>query len=172
MDDDAGIQRAFLVDRHDLMAYLRALCRSEAEAEDLFQDTWLALTDALREGRPVAHVPAWSRTVARRLWLKRIRALRRERPGDEAIATALAEVLDAHPADEDRTRMVDALRACLGRLERGTMSLLDRRYGDDLPMTDLAEELGISMDNLCVRLSRARRRLRACIERRLAESAP
>lgn len=168
MNDHDRVNRTFLVDRHDLMAYIRALCWAEDDAEDIFQDTWMALNQAVGRGEDISNVAAWSRTVARRLWLRGRRSQRRERPDDLAVAEAIDAVFTAHPTEpEVHSRLVDALRACLARAEAGVLRLIDRRYGEGVEVADLAAEAGTSVDTMCMRLSRLRRRLRLCIERRL-----
>nr|MBA3710260.1 sigma-70 family RNA polymerase sigma factor [Planctomycetota bacterium] len=60
----------FLAHRHDLQAFLLSMTRDRPLAEDILQDVWVKLAQAVNEGTRVDNVPAWCRTVAKHAILR------------------------------------------------------------------------------------------------------
>ena len=87
---------------------------------------------------------------------------------DEALLNDLAE--RPQPDDDDESLQI-ALRQCLAALPDGLRLLLSRRYDSGHSIREIAHRLGKSEAAMKVALSRLRKQLMQCIERRLAESA-
>jgi len=150
-----------------LFAYALALVRSRTVAEDLFQDTYVALTRAVERGDVIADLPAWCRGVARNL------ALRHWQERQRLAHLPTTELLDqidrafSEEADEDEALM-KALASCRGSLGASAISLLDLKYVRDLPMRSIAEQTRRSERAVITALARIRQRLMDCITTRLA----
>lgn len=142
--------------------YLRERGLSHADAEDLAQETILATYGNL-DGIEPGSLHAWVRTVARN---KHVDLVRRQAwfvpvpsipestgPDDGPLAAALAAA--------DR----DDLRRFLLRLSPGDRRLIELRYLDDRSVEEVAAALGRPVNTVKVGLFRARKRLRAHIER-------
>jgi RNA polymerase sigma-70 factor (ECF subfamily) len=86
----AGDLAAFdrLYERYEgpLFGFLRAQLRDEAEAEDVLQETFLALIRARGQGAEVRTFKAWLYEVARHLVLNRVRSRTRAQRALEAAA--------------------------------------------------------------------------------------
>jgi RNA polymerase sigma-70 factor (ECF subfamily) len=64
---------------------------------------------------------------------------------------------------------VEALQKCLEQLPDKDRKLLQQIYWDEVPIQDMAQELGIMTQSLYNRLSRMRQRLAQCVEKRCVE---
>lgn len=170
MTDLRSASAAFLAERHELLAYLQALCGDAQQAEDVLQDVWVALAEAVQAGQEIRSVPAWCRTVARHTFLRHRRAARRERADDEVVMAALERVFAATARSEGEwTRHLAALRRCLEAVGAAAQRLLARRYLDGVTTGTLAAEEAIAEEAVLMRLSRVRAKLRRCVDGRLVE---
>lgn len=162
----------FLAGRDVLFAYLLALVRSRAVAEDLFQDVYLALAAAAERGEDIADLPAWCRGVARNLALRHWREQRRTRaaPSEELVAAIDASFAEDDGGADDEA-LHRALAACRQALPERTAALLDLRYVHGLDLEAIAARTGRSAHALAVSIARVKRILMSCIRARLAEAA-
>jgi RNA polymerase sigma factor (sigma-70 family) len=108
------------------------------EAEDCFQETFIAALRAYPRLRPDSNLRAWVLTIAHRKSLDAHRArARRAVPVGDAIETdgRAAE----HPAGRD-----ESLWEAVGRLPARQRSAVVLRYVADLPHRDIAVAIGCS----------------------------
>jgi RNA polymerase sigma-70 factor (ECF subfamily) len=144
-------------------AGVRALCLREARrvlgpttttADDAAQEAairaWRQRARCRTPGRP----HPWIAAIARREAL-RILAQRRDQPMAEPPESAA----DEPSPDVDLDDSLD-LRRALRRLDGQDRRLLIGHYWQDLPNSELAQQLGVAEVTVRVRLHRARRRLR------------
>lgn len=156
-----------------LYAFIRALVWDAGEADDILQETNLALWkkadefDASREFMPWAMQFAKLQVMA---WLKRQRAQRRVR-GWAIFNDRLVERLAAEAADGENVfeRRLLALAACLQKLPAVQRDLVARRYEPGATVNQMASGLRITPKALSDRLRRIRITLMACVEKSLAE---
>jgi RNA polymerase sigma-70 factor (ECF subfamily) len=143
--------------------YLRFLGADPITADDLTQDTFVAVW-----GKPLvrfghAGACAYLRRTARNLWLKS-----RARRAAPAVDSATAELAyEWFRRDDGGEATLAALRACLEVLTPAARRALDLRYVERLERTAIALRLELSEDGVKSLLQRSYARLRACIERRL-----
>jgi RNA polymerase sigma factor (sigma-70 family) len=71
-----------------LYRYLLRLVREPAEAEDLFQQTWLRVAEKIRQYDPRRNFEAWLFTLARNLAIDHLRRIRPESLDQPAADTA------------------------------------------------------------------------------------
>lgn len=170
----AGDQAAFadLVRRHQrpLFGYLGRMGLSQAEAEEIAQDTFVRAWQALPRfdvGR--AAFSTWLYTIARRLALNLLDsgARRRETSRDAADlesddGTAVGIDVDAEgpPGALARRQQRAWLQAGLHALPLADRSVLALAYVHDLGLAELAAVEGLSQAAAKARLHRARQRLR------------
>jgi RNA polymerase sigma-70 factor, ECF subfamily len=149
-----------------LLAYLVALLGDLHEARNVLQDTNLELwrkSEDFVEGTDFA---AWSRKVAHFKVLAHLRDKRRDRLlFDEALLQQIAE--RPQPTDDDDSLHV-ALRHCLAALPDRVRLLISQRYSSGQSIRELARVVGKSEAAVKVSLSRIRKHLMHCIERRMA----
>ena len=148
--------------------YLRFLGCEPGDADDLTQETFLAVVD-----RPVHRfgeggARAYLRTVARNFFLK-LDANRHRTPS--AVELNLAEqAFDWYRGEDEGKTTLAALRSCLPTLSVKGRRALTHRYADDLGRGAIAERMGLSAHGVKSLLQRSYAKLRACMERRLRDA--
>ena len=156
---------ARLVREHQsgLWRYLRVLGCPAAEAEDLTQETFLAvLTKPFQDYNRQA-TAAYLRQVARNLFISSRRRAVSAVELDEADAAWLRWA-----AKDDGAELMDALRNCLESLTERVRQGLDLRFARGQSRTEIAAALGMSENGAKNLLQRAKQHLRECVERVLA----
>lgn len=147
--------------------YLRLLGADEALADDLTQDTFIAVLRKPFEQRGGDATAAYLRTVARNLYLK---TLRRDALASAARDADEADAIWASDDGEDNAQpYLDALRACLETLEEHMRQALAMRYRDNASREAIAQALDMPENSARNLMQRAKERLRDCITRRLKD---
>jgi RNA polymerase sigma-70 factor (ECF subfamily) len=169
-DPLADASASFLAGRDGLLAFVRSQVRDPGEADDLLQEVWVELAEALGAGQAVEAPVAWCRTVLRNRIVDRWR--RRGRQPD-AVDLRLLDLAAAACAEHDaaadlRADRLEALRRCLAAVQQRPRRLLDLCYRQGLSAAEAAQRTGSTAEAVLMALSRARRALGQCIERRLA----
>lgn len=166
-DKRRTVMKLALEHRAQLWGFLVGLTKNPAKAEDLFQNTYLILCEKWEQYRPGTNFLAWARQIARYEFLASVD------PDRRPFVTAEMEVLEsAMRAAESEggapSIRCEALRLCLDQLPQARgRRVLELRYGAGLAGEKVAEELGLSLNALYTLLSRVRRLLQECIERRV-----
>ena len=165
--DRRDVMRLALEHRARLWGFLMALTKDPLHAEELFQNTYLVLCEKWNQYQPGTNFLAWARQIARFEFLASVDPERRP------FVTAEMNVLEAamstnEAVDESPSPRREALRRCLeGMPQAKGRRVLELRYGEGLPGEKVAEQVGLSLNALYTLLSRVRRSLQECIERRL-----
>jgi len=163
---DSAISRALLENRDSLLGYIRVLVRDWSLAEELFQEIALVI---LQKTDEVRNFGAWSREIARRHVLdhwKKSSSRRQRLLSAEALETL--ETAYTRHDEEAREAKLEAQRrlgACLDGLPPHLRKIVDLRYGEDLPLQEIADRLRQSAGAVQVALSRIRMRLADCARR-------
>jgi RNA polymerase sigma-70 factor (ECF subfamily) len=147
------------------------MCKNPHDADDVLQDTLLAIATHLPEFEGRSSLSSWVFALTRSACARRRRGLKNmPHASDEGI-----ERLDEGPSPEERTADRELARA----LERALRTLSDEhrevillRDVEGLTAPDVAEALGISVDAVKSRLHRAREALRAALRPLLEPSMP
>lgn len=160
------VSEHFAALRHPVYCYLVRVCGSEAEAEELTQETFLRLYSHLQEGRQIENVRSWVFKVGRNLALTRVREGFARRTVDIFAASDVPsseisseEMLIEQERDE---RFGLALRE-LTDLQRQCLHL----RGEGLRYREIAEILSISIDSVADALQRAINRVRRAVHEQL-----
>ena len=162
--DVGAIQREvtaiFDAQRKPVLRHLLAMGLPVADGEDVLQDTFLALFDHLRRGRPRTNLRGWVFRTAHNLGLKRRTAIHAARKSGGACRDADLAV-DARPDPEQGlserqryARMCAALRA-LPERDRFCLSL----RAEGLRYREIAQALGISLGSVANSIRRSSERL-------------
>jgi RNA polymerase sigma-70 factor (ECF subfamily) len=165
---------ASLVRQHQagVWRYVRFLGADTTEADDLTQETFLALARGGFVERDELQTAGYVRVVARNQLL----ALRRKQ--NREIDTVGLEAADsvwaaAAGPDGSLTNYLDALRDCVDQLEGRARQAVDLHYHDHAGREAIATQLGMQADGVKTLLRRTRELLRECIERKIkTESTP
>lgn len=167
MTESPPLDVAALVRTHQVgvWRYLRFLGSDPAEAEDLCQETFLAVFRRPFEAAEPGATAAYLRRVARNLFLKRRRSAERQPrvEGQEQLDALWVEVA----GEDDGQDYVDALRDCLASVAGRARQCLELRYGAGRSRGEIAAELGVGEDAVKSMLRRTRASLRSCIAGRM-----
>jgi RNA polymerase sigma-70 factor (ECF subfamily) len=163
----AAFDLAGMIRQHQagVWRYLRVLGCDPAEADDLTQDTFLAVLQKPFSDYNPAATAAYLRKVARNLFLT---ARRRAVP---VVPVAEIEQLDAAwqrwAGDDGGQALLAALEACLQTLAERTRRALDLRFREQMSRSRIASSIGLSEDGAKNLLQRAKQHLRECVERKM-----
>jgi RNA polymerase sigma-70 factor (ECF subfamily) len=159
--------RDFQRDRLRLIAYIRALVGDPDLTEDLFQEVSVVVLQKADEFRTGGDLSAWCRGIARNLVLRERERARRLRPFAD---DRLVDLVDASFAENEDRELLDQkrslLRLCLDLLAGTARELVDRRYVDGLSLREIAGRAERTEAAVQVSLSRIRKWLSDCVERR------
>ena len=158
----SGDRSAFdaLIDVHgrSVLRYLQHICGSQADAEDLAQETLYQAYRRLSTFQDGTNFRSWLLTIAYHNWVH----TKRKRQSTEQTTAAL----DSMPAPAQESSLAqnsetyEAIHACLARLpeEQRTVALL--RFGDGLSHAEIAKITQADPATVRWRLFRARQTLR------------
>ena len=161
---------ASLVREHqgDVWRYLRYLGAAADDADDLAQETFLAVARSPLELRSRAETAAYLRTAARNQFLI-LRRKQGRQVGTVELAAAEEVWATCHP-DGNSNALLDALTQCCETLAGRGQEAVNKFYREGLSRERLAEAMGMTVDGVKTLLRRTRDALRQCIERRLHRS--
>ena len=140
----------------------RLYCSDPDDRQDLFQEIVLQLWRAYPryEARPEAKLSTWLYRIALNVAISNLRQ-RTRRPApvgldDEALAVAQAP--DAGPDADDRATLYRAI-ARLSEVDKAFVLL----YLEDRPYDEMADILGITQNNVRVKMHRVQEKLRSLL---------
>jgi RNA polymerase sigma-70 factor (ECF subfamily) len=167
-----NLSGTFLANRHRLMAFILGLTRDPGTAEDVLQETWMKLAEAAERGTPIEDPLSWCRTVAKNFVLMR---WRRERSAKVVIDSRLVDLAETAFREQDGAADAwdahrRALMACVKELPDRSRRMLSLRYEHGLPVSGVARQMRKSYDAVMMALSRLRRALAGCVQRKLTAS--
>lgn len=168
----AGDQQAYaeLVGRieHPLMNFIVRYVNNAAEAEDIFQETFLRVVRSLRDFRPTASLSTWIFTIARNLCLDHLKYRRRHpatsldntrssNNADNVISFKDALEASVKPADDQAGENEDvvALNEAIARLNPALREAVILRVYLGLPYQEIAEIVGSPAGTLKYRVHEA-----------------
>jgi len=138
--------------------FLVRMTRSQEDARELTQETFLSVYQAMPSWRPQAQLSTWLFRIARNQALDRLRrarhvefvalddALHQQVPADTPTPEAMLQA---------RQRIAELERA-LARLSVEHREILLLRDIEDMPYEDIAQVLGIGLGTVKSRIARAR----------------
>jgi RNA polymerase sigma-70 factor (ECF subfamily) len=159
---------ARLVERHQagVWRYARFLGADSSEADDLTQETFLAIARSNFAERDDRQTAGYLRAVARNQLLALRRKQNREIGTVELEAAESVWAAVAGP-DGSFAGYLDALSDCLTHLEGRAREAVDLHYREAAGREVIANRLGTQPDGVKTLLRRTRQVLRECIERKL-----
>jgi RNA polymerase sigma-70 factor (ECF subfamily) len=150
-----------------LWRYLRFLGCDPSLADDLTQETFLAvLRGSFSEIGPQA-TSAYLRKVARNLVMSYRRKNRRSAPLENAVLDEVDAVWARWERNDGGEALIEALESCLETLSERARRALDLRFKDDLSRGEIAGALGLTEDGAKNLIQRAKQQLRECVSRKL-----
>lgn len=145
--------------------YLRTLGCEPALADDLTQETFLAVLQKPFQDYNPAATAAYLRRVSYNLFISY------QRRSGKVTAVDNIEQLEQQFAqfagDDQGEAALDALRECLTKLTERAKWSLEMRFRDNLSREEIAARLEISEHGAKNLMQRAKQQLRECVERKL-----
>jgi len=145
--------------QYRLLRYLVALTANPILAEDLFQETWLRVLERGRQYKPEYRFESWLFTIARNLFLDRVR----RKPevglgalgGDDEGEFDVADPSTPSPYDSyRRTEESQGLQRALLGLSAIYREVLVLRFQEDLGLEEIAAVTGSGLSTVKSRLYR------------------
>jgi len=161
-----------IVDAHyqGLYRFAMSMCRREATAKDLVQQTFLQWAKKGHSLRDASKVKTWLFTTIYREWLG---IARREKKYEEVEFEPDQHGAAQHHDDGENPRVDSAtLQIALEQLEPNYRAPLVLFYLKELSYRDIAETLGVPIGTVMSRLSRAKDSLRTILRRIEESTAP
>ena len=160
----AGDTEAFagLLQRHQSAVYTHMLrmVRRPEDAMDLTQESFVKAFKYLAHYNPRWAFKTWLMTIATNTAINFIQKRR--------LQTVSFEEVGEPAAPKSQTQeMEPALLAAMARLPEKARAMFNLRYQEELPLAEIGAMLGESLANVKVTLHRARRFLKAELERGL-----
>jgi RNA polymerase sigma-70 factor (ECF subfamily) len=155
-----------------LYRYLLRLVRQPAEAEDLFQQTWVRVAEKIRTYDPSRNFDAWLFTLARNLAFDHLRRVRpnsldepaRVNSADESMISRLASA-DPGPLDQLLAReRAGYLVSALENLPVIYREVLSLRFEEEMKLEEIAAVLAVPLSTVKSRLRRSLVQLRWVLE--------
>ncbi len=148
-----------------LYAYIRALIPKRDDAEEVLQQTSVALWQNFDQFQPGTNFASWSLGVAHFRVLEFRKRQQRDRLwfSDAFVERVAHESTERHV----QTDKGQALAQCLSKLRQLDRDLVQRRYRRGSTLKSTSTEVGRSVEALKKSLRRIRQTLFVCIERTL-----
>lgn len=137
--------------------------RSQDLVEEVLQETFVVAYQQLPTYHPGGTFVPWLKGIARHLLSKELRARRRQVALEGDLVERILAGSDDEPDPEDEARAATALHECLAALAPRARLLINRRYGEDLPLATLARQFKQKATTLATILMRIRACLQDCL---------
>src|SRR5580692_5716085 len=156
--DPAGLAAAYDSYAAVLHGYCRTLLHEPADAADAVQDTFVIAAAKLADLRDPDRLRPWLYAVARNECHRRLRATARVAPLEAAgdMSDLAAEAPDA---TADRAGLRELVTSALAGLNGGDREVIELSLRHDLSGSDLADALGVPLNQAHALASRARAQL-------------
>ncbi|AKT38132.1 sigma-70 family RNA polymerase sigma factor [Chondromyces crocatus] len=167
--DDAALEA--LLQRHQAQVYRfgMKMCRDPEDAQDVLQETLLAMARGVRDFRGTSSLSTWLYTIARSFCLKKRRRSKfapDEHSLDTDAAPEASRLADPSRAPDEALagkQIEHALERAIGALDPMYREVLLLRDVEGLTAPEVAEVLGLSTQAVKSRLHRARLSVRESI---------
>lgn len=150
-----------------LFAYLMTLLGNRNDAEEVFQETALALWRSFDDFTPGSPFLVWAKRIA----FHRVLTFRKNRqrqgvPGSEEFLQAVEQLLSAQSDTLDAR--LQALSNCVQKLSAPDRQLIALRYESNQKIKELAAHLNRPANTVYKAFERIRHALYECVDRALA----
>ncbi len=166
------VLRLFLQHQVALSGFLYAVAEDWEVVEEALQETAVFVCSRWQDFAPGTDFGAWARAAARLRCLEVL--ARRRRSAARPLECVAEPVTDGEWAahGDFSARRKEALARCVQALPVPHQRIVELHYVERKPCERVAEALRKRVEAVYMTLSRIRKRLRECVEHRLAGSAP
>ena len=161
-----------LVKEHEpmLYAYVLALVRDHARAEEVMQEAFVQAYVKLSSLRNKGAFPGWLRAIARNIALTELQKNRKEVTFDPQVLDGIEDVFvrfDRPERGDTWQERVSVVERCFKALPETLRGVCRLHYLEEHLAKDIARMLGITLSAVLKRLERARQAIRRCVEKNL-----
>jgi RNA polymerase sigma-70 factor (ECF subfamily) len=157
-----------------LYRYLLRIVRQPAEAEDLFQQTWLRAVEKIRTFDPSRNFDAWLFTLARNLAIDHLRRISPQSLDEPLADSGHGETVADRIPSTDHTPFDHALaaerRTAINEAMEGLpmiyREVLTLRFEEELKIEEIAQVTSVPLSTAKARLRRSLEQLRYALEAR------
>jgi RNA polymerase sigma-70 factor (ECF subfamily) len=157
-----------------LYRYLLRLVRQPADAEDLFQQTWVRVAERIGKYDPQRNFDAWLFSVARNLAIDHLRRVRPESLDEPLAGEIEGETKVARLVSQDQPALDGILEreragrigTLMGELPVSYREVLTLRFEEEMKLEEIAEVLDMPISTVKTQLRRSLLRMRQTIETR------
>lgn len=152
-------------------AFVCSVIRDFQAAEDVVQQVAVAAVEHFDRWNQDASFSTWAVGIAK----NKVRMHLRKKSNDRHIfdEETLARIAQAHDELGKRVDpMKEALQHCMKSLQGRSRQVIEMRYLSGLAPASIAEEIGLSRNNVFVMLHRVRVALGRCIRSRIGREEP
>lgn len=132
-----------------MYSFTLTLLRNPTDAEDAVQETFRYIFSKLHSYRPQGKFKSFIFKIAHSISIDIIRKRGRQAPLPETLEMGF------EPAEPERAREVEQLRACYGRLPRIYREIMALRVADELAYEEIGEVLGVPVGTVKSRIHHA-----------------
>lgn len=171
-NDAPTITRLLLEHRSALMAYILAAVRNHADADDIFQESSLAIATSFSQLRDENGFLPWAREIARRRILSHVRQNKQLLLIDDELLDQLSQAAERIDQQEQQRKESQhhILHTCLEQLPTESRRMLAMRYDSPTPPVEsIARQFGRSVQGTYALLKRIRLVLRDCVDGKLSQ---
>lgn len=148
--------------------YLRVLGCDSALAEDLTQETFLAVLERPFKELSPAATAAYLRTIAHNLYVSHYRRQRKVTSTDDlARLDELLQDWSRFTTQDQGETVLEHLKKCFQSLTERARRALELRFGKNASRQEIAADLKLTEDGAKNLMQRAKQQLRTCIETQL-----
>jgi RNA polymerase sigma-70 factor (ECF subfamily) len=151
-----------------ILGFCIRMVHDEPTAHDLLQQTFMQAYRDLDQFEGRASVRTWLTSIARNRCLDALKHDHRLRKRIESNEQAILEHLDPGAGPEeriDRVRLIAALEQCVRQLPESMRATVLERFVTGFTYEELARSLDAAAKTLQVRVARALRLLKECLEK-------
>lgn len=169
MPDTTGFEPEVLIETYQsgIWRYLRALGCEPAEADDLTQETFLAVLQHPFEDYGPAATAAYLRKVAYNQFISARRRAGKVVPVEDV--EQFDKSWEQWAGTDNGEALLEALRECLEQLTDRARLALDLRFRDRESRANIGAALGITEHGAKNLMQRAKKQLKKCIEGKTSE---
>jgi len=154
-----------------LRVFIRVLGVRPDAVDDIAQDAFVVAYQRRHLLEDLEDAGPWLRTIARNLVRNELRKSARRSRIVNAQLTESALADTRHQISENWSdQWLHALKHCVDQLPDKSRALVDGRYQQNRNSMQLAEDTGGTSTSVRQSLTRLRKSLRACVEKRLSEA--
>ena len=185
--DEGSFDRIVAHYQSGVFHFIRASIKDEGRVEDLTQEVFIRVYRSRQRYRPVARFKTWLFTIANRLMLNEVRAIRRRRRvfsdvpvqrspadpsrGEDEFWGSVSDAKTEDPGDfAERRELEDVVKALVATLPRNQRAAIELQRSERFSYLEISEILGVSPMAVKSLLVRAREKLKLGLEPYLSGS--